>query len=97
MTQAKQETSTVRESQEWCRYLREKKGLVSTMPSEARNFAAIADHIATLTARNERLEAALKALVDAVGSSKVPQNTRDAALQLTVTLGPAYINASNTL
>jgi len=62
MTSKQTGGSTTHKPSEWCRYLREKKGLVSTMPSEARNFAAIADHIGTLTAENERLTARVERL-----------------------------------
>jgi regulator of replication initiation timing len=52
---------------EWKRYLREKKGLVSTMPSESRNFEAIAQCLDALLAENEKLQLELK---DAVAEAE---------------------------
>lgn len=45
---------------------------------------------AALRAENERLRTALQGLVGAVGAMKVPQNMQDAALQVTLTIGPAF-------
>lgn len=44
-------------------------------------------------ARLSALEAGLKGLVDAVANMRVPQNTAEAALQVSVTIGPAFERA----
>jgi hypothetical protein len=45
----------------------------------------------------DRMRAALKALTDAVASTRVPQTIEDAALQVTVTIGPALTFAQDAL
>jgi FtsZ-binding cell division protein ZapB len=46
---------------------------------------------------NERLRAALAGLVAAVEHMRVPQTTEDAALQVSVTIGPALLRAREAM
>lgn len=48
-------------------------------------------------AENQRLRNAAQGLLDAVGSSKVPQTIEDAFVQLYFTLGPAYTSLKSAL
>jgi hypothetical protein len=57
----------------------------------------IAEKLRAQSSAEGGLRTVLQKLVDAVGAMKVPQTLADAALQINVTLGPAYLAAKAAL
>ena len=66
-------------------------GIASNLADEA------AATIERLLARQAKLEKALTQLVDVVGNMRVPQNLAEAAVQVTLTIGPSLTNARQAL